>query len=86
MPTMLPGPAEVNALVDWLYGKENDGNASIAALSRHVRAHCHTRPCVGFSDEARWPNVEALKTNCRHYGPNVSLTAFDSAYASFVAS
>jgi NAD(P)H-dependent FMN reductase len=83
MPNLQHAPtAELKAFIDWLFANESSGNPAVAALATHTRAHAGTAQ----SGADRWPNVEALKTSVRHYGPNVSLSDFDSAYSAFLAS
>lgn len=86
MPT-LQGTPEIRAFIDWLSGKDDDADAAIKATARHLRAHYSgPRPCVGSSEPARWPSIEAMRNSVRWYGPNCTVAQFDIAYATFVAS
>lgn len=68
----------VNQLVDFLHGKETQQD-DVGAVARHVAAHVTSRPAVG--KPARWPDLEALKTNTRWYGPNCTPAQVDAAIA-----
>jgi hypothetical protein len=78
------GDSGVNFFVDWLYGKENNGDAAIAATAKHVQAHVTRRPAAGRN--ARWPNIAAMKYAVSLSGPNVTPAQFDSALSSCEAS
>jgi hypothetical protein len=82
MPNLQHAPiVEVSSFIAWLFANESSSPA-VAALAAHARSHAGTAQ----SGADRWPDIEALKTSVRHYGPNVSLEQFDTAYSAFLAS
>lgn len=76
----MPQEHRVNLFVDWLYGKDAQ-NDDVGAVARHVSAHVRQRPAVGHA--ARWPDLEALKTSVRHYGPPCTVDQVETAIAAF---
>lgn len=73
---MSDGEKRVNGLVDYCYGKESQQD-DVGAVARHVAAHVTQRPAAGKN--ARWPDLEALKTNVRWYGPPCTPAQVDAA-------
>jgi ABC-type Fe3+ transport system substrate-binding protein len=72
-------PEEMNAWVDWLYGKEAETSA-IGNMSRFVQANVKHRPATG--QRPRWENFTALRNinaYFKHFDPNdleASIAAF----------
>lgn len=50
--------AEVNAWINWLYGKEAETGA-VGNLARFVQVNVKTRPAIG---QPRWANFDALRS------------------------
>ena len=68
----------VNRLIDYVYGKEHQLD-DVGATARFIRSHVGMRPAL--EDPPRWPSLDALKTQARHYGPGVTPAQIDVAIA-----
>jgi hypothetical protein len=68
----------VNNLVDFCAGREQQPD-DVGAVARFIAAHSPERPAQG--KPSRWPDIDALKTAARHFGPPVTMTQIDAAVA-----
>lgn len=73
-------PTEMNAFIDWIYGKEND--PTYGAVARFVQDHVSRRPAAG--GESRWNSFTDLRRG-QTYFRRVSSVELDTAITAFRA-
>jgi|GEM_PF-5222671 hypothetical protein len=87
MPTLFDSKiTDVVGVINWAYGKENDSNASIAALATHIRSRVRTRPAKTSDGDIPWQTIADLRYAASVIGPSVTNAQFDTALAAYVAS